>query len=102
MFTEAVFLLDMVGRFAVHDVVREEKNFKEGEFTLMEPRAVPDRLRLTTPSPTNHPSTSPTKSLIGTGIYIPLHISTTFVALHLTPKQARVLKKLNGQGLFSK
>ena len=33
MCTEAMFVLDLVGRFATHDVIREEKNFLEGEIT---------------------------------------------------------------------
>jgi hypothetical protein len=102
MFNEAVFFLDLVGRFVVHNLVRGVKNFKEGKITLMEPRAVLDKPGLATLNITNHPLTSPTKSLIRTGICVPLHILTTFVALHLTPKQAHVLKKLDGHGLFNK
>jgi hypothetical protein len=33
MFTEAMFLLNLAGRFAAHDVVRDEQNFFEGEMT---------------------------------------------------------------------
>jgi hypothetical protein len=35
--TEVMFVLDLVGKFAVQDVVREVQNLLEGEFTLVEP-----------------------------------------------------------------
>jgi hypothetical protein len=91
VFIEVMFLLDLVGRFVAYDV-REEKNFQEAVMTLTGPRAMLDRQGLVSHGTTNLPSTSPTKSFRNTGIYGPLHISTTVVALHLTPKQAYVLK----------
>jgi hypothetical protein len=91
MFIEVLFLLDLVGSFLAIDVVRGEKNFQEAEMALMKPRVVPDRQGLISHGTTTLPSTLPTKSLRNTGIYGPLHISTTVVALHLTPKQAHVL-----------
>ena len=35
--TELMFVLDMVGRFAAQDVVCEEQDLQESEFTLLEP-----------------------------------------------------------------
>jgi hypothetical protein len=35
-------MLDVVGRFVAQEVVREVQNLLEGEFTVVEPRAVPD------------------------------------------------------------
>jgi hypothetical protein len=40
--TEVMFVLDVVGRFAAQDVVREVQNLLEGEYTLVAPLAVPD------------------------------------------------------------
>jgi hypothetical protein len=40
--TEVMFVLDVFGRFAAQDVVREVQNLLEGEFTPVEPRAEPD------------------------------------------------------------
>jgi hypothetical protein len=37
--TEVMFALDLFGRFAAQDVVREVQNVLEGEFTLLKPRA---------------------------------------------------------------
>jgi hypothetical protein len=63
MFAEAMFFLDLVGRFAANDVVREEKNFLEGVITLLEPRSVLDGPGLRTLIPNNFPSTPPMKTL---------------------------------------
>jgi hypothetical protein len=93
MWTEAMFVLDLVGRYAAHDVICEEQNFLEDEITLLEPRAVPNRPRPRTPCPSNHPPTSPPKSFSGTGFSAPRHISTTTVTLNLAGKQSDVLQE---------
>jgi hypothetical protein len=40
--TEVMFVLDVVGRLAAQEDVREVQNLLEGEFTPVEPRAEPD------------------------------------------------------------
>jgi hypothetical protein len=54
---EVMFVLDVVGGFAVRDV-REVESLMKGEFNLVEPRAVPDSHRPRTTGSTYHPSTS--------------------------------------------
>jgi len=47
MCTQAIFLLDLMGWFAAHDV-RDEWNFLASEITLLEPRPLLDGHRLIT------------------------------------------------------
>jgi hypothetical protein len=97
-----MFVLDLVGRFAAHDVASEENNLLEGEITMLEPRAVLYGPRLRTLSPSNLPSTTPTKSFRKISFCGTRHISTTSVALHLTPKQSHFLQELDNHCLFTK
>ena len=61
----------------------------------MEPRPILDGCRLIAPEPTNHPLTSPKKSLTETGMYGTRHISTTRSTHHLAPKHSDALQELN-------
>jgi len=55
--TDVKFVFDLVGRIAAQDVVRNNYNFQECEITQLEPRAVPNGRRPTTPDPSNTLST---------------------------------------------
>ena len=57
--TEVKFVYDLAGRIAAQDVVRNNYNFQECEVTQLEPRAVPNGRRPTTPDPSNTLSTLP-------------------------------------------
>ena len=54
--TEVMFALDLVGRFAAQDVVREVQNLLEGEITPVEPRPVPYGPRSRAPGSSYHPT----------------------------------------------
>jgi hypothetical protein len=96
-----MLVLDLAGRFGVHDFASEENNFLEGEITMLEPRTVLYGPRLRTLGPSNLPSTSPTKSFRNISFCRTRHISTTSVALHLTPKQAHILQELDNDCLVT-
>jgi len=74
--TEVMFALDLFGRFAAQDVVREIQNLLEGEFTLLKPRAVPNGPRPMAPGSSYSSSTSPSKTIYNTRISVPGHIAT--------------------------
>jgi hypothetical protein len=61
MLTDVMFVFDLVGIVAAQDVIRYLHNFHECEITQLEPRAVSDGLRPTTPDPSNTLPTSPSK-----------------------------------------
>ena len=100
--TKAILLLDLAGRFAAHDVIRDTQNFLEGEVTLLELRAVLNGSRLRALDPSKLLSTSPTKSFRNTRFNGPRHISTTGVALHLNPNQAHVHYELHCDATITK
>jgi hypothetical protein len=93
MITETIFVFDLIGWFAAHDVVGKQYNF-------LEPTQ-PDGRRLIARGSSNPPFTSPKKSVTKLGAYGPRHISTTGVTLHRSPKQADILKKFNGHSMVS-
>jgi len=101
MRTKAIFALDPGGFFATHDVVCNEHNFLESEFTLLEPGPKLNRSRLSAPEANNPRVTSPTKSPGNNGIRAARHITTAGNTLHRTPKQADVLQELNGVRLIA-
>jgi hypothetical protein len=68
----------------------------EDEITVLEPRTVLDGHRLIALDPSNLTLTSPTSGICGQP-----HISATDGALHLTLKQAHILKEPNGHSLVS-
>jgi len=74
---------------------------KISPITLLEPGTVLYGPRLRTLDSSGLLSTSPTKSFRNTRFCGPRHISTTCVALHLTPNQAHVLKKLHGEAMIA-
>jgi hypothetical protein len=101
MTTETIFILDLVGWFAVQDFVCEQHDFVKSEATQLEPWPLPDGRFSTSRGPRNPPLTSPNKSVINLGAYGPRHISTAEVTLHRSPKQADFLQKFNGHSLVS-
>ena len=61
LFTQGHIVLDLEGGFAAHDAVRDEQNLEESKITFLEPRAVLNGRRPTTPGPTTPLPTSPPK-----------------------------------------
>ena len=92
-----MFVFNLVGRIAAQDVVRNIHNFPECEITQLEPGAVPNGRRPTTPDPSNTPPTSPPKSVITSGICGPRHISLADVTRHPTRDETHVLQEFNRQ-----
>ena len=91
-----VFFCDPAGFIAANDVVCYQQNFLEGEITLLEPGPKPNGRRRTTLLSSNPLFTSPTEIVGHSGIRGPRHISTSGITLHRTPKEADILKILNG------
>jgi hypothetical protein len=102
MLTEVMFVFDLVGFVAAEDVVRYLHYFHECNITQLEPRAVSDGCRPTTPDPSNTLPTLPSKSFITIAVCGPRHISSADVTLHVTPNETHVLEKLNCQFHVSK
>jgi hypothetical protein len=94
--TEAIFTLDKVRLFAVHDAIRKKYCFEKSKITLLEPGSVPDRQGSTTPDNSIPRETSPTKSIRACGVNVARHISAASVTRNLTPNQFRVLQKTCG------
>jgi len=99
MVTEVKFVFDLVSIVAAQDVVRNSNNFQDCE---LEPRAVPNARRPTTPDPSNTLSTSPPKSVRTIEVCGPRHISLADTTLHLTRDETHVLQELNRQFLVTK
>jgi hypothetical protein len=101
MVTEVMFVFDLVGTVAPQDVVRNRNNFQECEVTQLEPGAMPNGRRPTTPDPSNTPSTLPPKYLIMSGVCGPCHISFANVTLHPTQDETHILQEFNRQFMAS-
>jgi hypothetical protein len=94
--TEAMFFVYYVGEYATHDVVRKVHNSLLSEFTVLQSRTMPGRLRLRAYD-RSCSSTSQSETALRFKFSAPGHIATASVPRHLTAKQSHVLQKVDAK-----